>query len=206
MYHFFTDLIDKLLALTGVDMLSFLEPDEIELLKTQLVAAGNQDPYHHITDEVKQRIIMENIYTDGAFDKPPYGSKPGLNRRIVTKWYRKHWEVHGTTITRKSEEEPSQEEKYLRYVAWAETNGIPVKSREEAFRIPEAEEVEKYVQQFALGQQTVGDTRRQHPLKERYGPSAAVAYAASKQKFIIEGIEILADSEDQAMEIFSKQK
>lgn len=205
MYHFFTDLIDKLPILTGVDMLSFLQEDELHLLKNQMVAAGNQDPFHHITDEVKQRIIMENIYTDGAFSKPPYGSKPGLNRRIVTKWYQRHWDVHGTSITRKSEENPSPEEAYQRYVAWATKEGLPVKSREEAMRIPEAEEVEKYVQQFGKQLQTVGDTKRQHPLKERYGPSAAVQYASTKQKFIIEGIEILADSEAQAMEIFSKQ-
>lgn len=148
MREFFKKLIDQLAVLTGVDMLSFIPEDQIDLLITQLVVTGEQDPYHQIPDEAKQRIIMENIYTDASFTRPPYGVKPGLNRRILTKWYRAHWEVHGTRLAVKAEEDKSSN--YQRYVKWAKAEGLPIIPEGQ---YPSEERQREYVLQVARFQQ-----------------------------------------------------
>ncbi|HNR21328.1 MAG TPA: hypothetical protein PKL45_15200, partial [Bacteroidia bacterium] len=97
---------------------------------------------------VKQRIIMENIYTDESMVRPPYGCKPGLNRRLLTKWYKAHWEVHGNKIQQEQETKPAQDA-YERYVEWAQREGLPVLPREEAMQLPTTERIDHYRQQMA---------------------------------------------------------
>lgn len=201
MLQFFQNLISNLLTLTGVDM-SYLTDKELDQLLLQLVQCGQQDPFHQISDEVKQRIINENIISDQSFTNPPYGCKPGLNKRLLTKWYKAHWELHGTTIA-KHNEGTTNDQAYQKYVEWAKREGIPIVPPGPA----SDEAVENYVNQLARNLQGIGEPAppRQHPLQQRYGHSVAAEYASTKKKFIIEGIEILADSQEQAMEIFAKQ-
>lgn len=65
---------------------------------------------------------------------------------------------------------------------------------------------DKYIEEFKANLVKIGGPKTSpQPREERYPQSLAKEYIAKKKKFIIEGVEVLAESEEQAIEIFSKQ-
>ncbi len=110
MKQFFTDLIIKLPILIGVDMGQIFEVDELKEMVDILVKLSNTSPYDQISDEVKQRIVMDQISKDESIINVPYGRKPGINKYVVDKWYKKHWDLHGQKIASKNEQQKEKDE------------------------------------------------------------------------------------------------
>ena len=217
MKDFFKKLIDQLPMLIGVDMYTLYEPDQLEMLVDELVKAGNQIPYNQIPEEVKQRIVMDQITRDEALVNVRFGQKPGLHRMIVQKWYQKHWELFGERISQKNafseneqKAEPASPEKVDFYC-----NQIKAQLVGNHFK-PEFKNLDndmKQIQREDQERQSGKKSQGYKPNEEYYQlihkkMEAARSRGLDKvnfneiKTFVIEGEKILARDEDEAREIY----
>lgn len=214
MKEFFKDLIDRMPLLIGVDMIAFIPDDQFNLFLDELVKAGLQDPYSQISDEVKKRIIMDMIYKDESIVKTPYGVRPGINRGVITRWYRQHWELHGARLNEKNETKTNMNASYEDYLLICELNGSSPISKEEYLQPPSPERAAQLMAMFHKQLSDLNTNRGPgigERMKARYGNSELPGYltekkATEQQTFEVEGHVIDASSLEEAQEKFINEK
>lgn len=163
-----------------------------------------QPPFDRISVEAKKRIIQDQMIRDESFVRAPFGQLPGFNDRILWKWLTRHYEQHESTF--KNETEADKQQAYANYVKWCHSIGSQPLTFEEAFAPMTDEKREKYVSDFTrMITQIAEPQRQQHPIAERFGKSILPEYLAQRKKqFEIEGNIIEANTEEEAIAIYSQ--
>jgi len=95
MTDFFKHAISRMVIINGVDMVSMLTAEELDELVSELVSLGNAYPFKHIPEATKKKIVNDNIQHDDSIVTVPFGQKPGLNRKVLERWYSRWIDRYG---------------------------------------------------------------------------------------------------------------
>lgn len=205
---FFNDELEGLELKTGSNQFTRIMAlkdavQEVTKLVDMLVEVCMQPPLDKIPAEAKMRVIQDQMMRDEHFVSPPFGQLSGFNQRIVYKWLNNHYQQHERKIEQNATDRPLDYEGYLKLCAQHGMVPMPM----EEFGKPMTDERRKHwAEQFYKQLIAIQDPEKvPHNLfRQRYGQSVLPGYLANKQKFVIEGIEIYADTEEQAREMFKQ--
>lgn len=176
---------------------------ELARLVAMLVEICTQAPFDKMPVEAKIRIIQDQMMRDEHFVAPPFGQLSGFNQRIVYKWLNNHYQQHEHKIEQNAIDRVLD---YTGYLKLCEHHGMSPMPEEE-FGKPMTDERRKHwAEQFYKQIASIQDPEKvpHNTFRQRYGQSVLPGYLATKQKFIVEGIEIYADSEEQAQQMYAQ--
>lgn len=200
--QFFLSELDSLEHKTGCTQMSrilSLKNPETELARfvTALVDKCVEPPFDRMAAEVKMRVIQDQMMRDDQFVSPPYGQLPGFNQRIIGKWLSAHYNLHADQIERKASQQPMAYDEYLKHCAVHQMEPMT----KEQFEQPLTQErIDYWASQFKKQLASMSESPRVHnnALRSRFGKSVLPEYMASKKKFVIDGIEIIAETQEEA--------
>lgn len=204
--NFFNAELEALELKTGSNQFArimALPEGEKELVRLVeiLVTTCMQPPFDQMSAEIKMRVIQDQMIKDNSFAAPPFGQLSGFNQRIVWKWLNAHWQMYSRAFELQIVEEKIT---YAQYLKKCERLEIPPMTEVE-FNTPLTEErKQEYLEQIKRNLSGIQDPEKtpRSEFRKRYGESALPGYYASKQKFVINGIEIYAESEEEAQAMY----
>jgi len=175
MKEFIKQCLEDLEPLTGIRQLYFMQQDADGIRKIKVLIDGIILALEDYPYIPEE--AKKKIIRDQMVKDQNYDA---LNSRVINKWMA----TFGSTYFNNWQKEQTQE------------NHKPAP--------PEI--ADKYIAEFKANLEKIGGPKTTpQPYYERFPKSYSKEYLANKKKFIIEGVEILAESEEQAIEIYSKQ-
>lgn len=194
MREFFRQCMKDLESLTGIRQLFFLLSDEddgarkYEILLDGMVAVSSE--FDYITEKEKQQIIRRMMVQDQTYD--------ALNARVIYRWLSGAKDAH----TLRDRHEQSKPPVYADYVAWCEKEGITPLPEGQYTLQPSSDQVSRYADQLKANLARIGRVTSPQPFEEKGYEKSLLPDYLKDHLFTIEGIDICAQTEEGAREIY----
>lgn len=183
MKDFFTQCMEDLFALTGIEQVRWMQSDmkngkhDFELCVSAMVEVSKK--FSYISEADQQTVIRKMMVEDKQYK--------GLNSRTIWGWLDLHKDVYYRGQTHFDEPEVNEAD------------------------LPSKEKVAEYVKQWQEAMTNIGQPDKVNGIKklrEEMGTfingKDAASYLANKKTFIVNEIEIRADTQEEAQKMYDE--
>lgn len=194
MKEFFTQCLKDLEEISGIRQLFWLQSDledgerRKNVLINGMVAAAATFTY--ITDQEKQRIIRRMMVEDQTYE--------ALNSRVINKWLSGAKDAH----VLRAHSEPDPAPAYTEYLKICEENGMAPLPEDQYDKPLTHERMATVVTHLQTSLAKIGRVTSPQPFEEKGLPKSVLPEYLVEHTFVIEGIEIVADNEENARTIY----